>query len=88
MGRRDETGGTKFSHTNPYAALQDPDIDDHLYLRLDHHGNPTASVPAPRSPPPIMMPHGESDFWLQYGNKLRVNGTVEEVCEIRPLDDS
>lgn len=29
-----------------------------------------------------MMPHGESGFWRKYGGKLRVNGTVEEVCDI------
>ncbi|KAI9872401.1 MAG: hypothetical protein M1830_001690 [Pleopsidium flavum] len=29
-----------------------------------------------------MMPHFESDFWSVYGNKLRVFGTVENVCDL------
>ena len=31
---------------------------------------------------PTFMPHFENDFWRVYGNKLRVNGTVEEVCDL------
>jgi len=26
--------------------------------------------------------HRDSSFWMQYGNKLRVNGTVEKFCNI------
>jgi poly(A)-specific ribonuclease len=33
-------------------------------------------------PPHTMMPHEHSPFWLQYGNKLRVNGTIEGACII------
>jgi hypothetical protein len=29
---------------------------------------------------PMFMPHWGNDFWRIYGNKLRVNGTQEEVC--------
>ena len=29
-----------------------------------------------------MMPPWESDFWYKYCNKLRVNGTVEGVCDL------
>ena len=29
-----------------------------------------------------MMPQWDSDFWNVYGNKLRVNGTVEGVCDL------
>ena len=87
VGKRDELDRTVFSHTNPYAALQDQNDSDDLYLRLDHHGNPTAPMPPLSPPTPLLMPHGESEFWRKYGNRLRVNGTVEEVCEIRPLYD-
>lgn len=31
---------------------------------------------------PSLMPHFENDFWRIYGNKLRVNGTVEEVLDL------
>ena len=36
------------------------------------------SVPRPR-----LMPPWESDFWNVYGNKLRVNGTLEGVCILK-----
>lgn len=29
-----------------------------------------------------MMPTWDSDFWRVYGNKLRVNGTAEGICEL------
>ena len=29
---------------------------------------------------PPLMPHWDSDFWKEYGNKLTVNGTEEGVC--------
>ena len=31
-----------------------------------------------------MMPPAGSPFWSEHGNKLRVNGTIEEVCPIGP----
>ena len=31
-----------------------------------------------------MMPPADSPFWSKYGNKLRVNGTIEEVCPVGP----
>ena len=55
---------------NPYSLLQDKNFDDDTG----------------RQSPPVMhtmMPPGDSPFWTRYGNKLRVNGTVEEVCIIR-----
>ena len=55
---------------NPYSLLQETNFDDDA---------------GPQSPPAMhtMMPPGDSPFWTRYGNKLRVNGTVEEVCIIR-----
>lgn len=29
-----------------------------------------------------LMPRWDSEFWKVYGNKLRVNGTVEGVCDL------
>lgn len=29
-----------------------------------------------------LMPSWDSDFWNVYGNKLRVNGTVEGICDL------
>ena len=31
-----------------------------------------------------MIPPAGSSFWSEYGNKLRVNGTLEEVCPVGP----
>ena len=58
---------------NPYALLQDLDPNDDAEPQ---------SAPS-RPPVHTMMPPGGSPFWTRYGNKLRVNGTVEEVCVIR-----
>lgn len=35
-----------------------------------------------RKQPPGRLPAWESDFWKVYGNKLRVNGTIEEVSDV------
>ncbi|KAL6717015.1 hypothetical protein ACLMJK_004929 [Lecanora helva] len=79
-GRR-EAVQTTFSHSNPYAALQESDVKDLQYLQINQADSPD-SVPASPTPTYKMMPHGDSSFWQMYGNKLRVNGTIEEVCEI------
>ncbi len=49
---------------------------------LDGGAPSQARASTPWPPAHTMMPHGENRFWSQYGNKLRVNGTVEEVCNI------
>ena len=35
---------------------------------------------SPQTNKHLMMPSFDSTFWHTYGNKLRVNGTIEEVC--------
>ena len=55
---------------NPYALLQETGFDE------------DAGAQSPQVMH-TMMPTEESPFWTHYGNKLRVNGTVEEVCVIR-----
>ena len=62
---------------NPYALLQDLSLNDDLETESTHVN--AASTPVVRT----MMPAGDSPFWVRYGNKLRVNGTVEEVCVIK-----
>ncbi|MCJ1289837.1 hypothetical protein MMC34_001370 [Xylographa carneopallida] len=37
---------------------------------------------ASEQPASRLMPSWDSDFWNVYGNKLRVNGTVEGMCEL------
>ena len=61
---------------NPYVLLQDRDVDD------DANSQRSDVTASPRPVAHTMMPAGGSPFWVRYGNKLRVNGTVEEVCVI------
>lgn len=62
--------------SNRYALLQD--------LTLDGVAEPQSAHAIAASVPVVhtMMPAGGSPFWTRYGNKLRVNGTVEEFCVI------
>ena len=66
------------STSNPYALLQGRDLDDGE--TETPFANNTIASDGPTVH--IMMPAGDSPFWMRYGNKLRVNGTVEEVCVI------
>ena len=71
-----QTDGRPLTSNNPYAILQDPHLNDDA----EHE---SADGIAPSKPVVhTMMPAGDSPFWVRYGNKLRVNGTVEEVCVI------
>lgn len=85
-----ETIRSPFSHTNPFDLLNQLSFEDRpealksiskndLTIRTD----PQYPEPRPIPSNHKMMPPVESSFWLRYGNKLRVNGTVEEVCIIR-----
>ena len=33
-----------------------------------------------------LIPHWSSEFWKSYGNKLRVYGTVEEMCDLAVIE--
>ena len=70
-----------FSHNNPFSILQDYGLNDDDYGHLDKEASATL---APDADPQThtMMPPGDSKFWACYGDKLRVNGTIEEVCTI------
>ena len=56
---------SKFSHTGMYDLLGDLQGD-----------SPQSPKPAPKPIPP-MMPSFDSYFWVVYGNKLQVPGTIE-----------
>ena len=45
---------------------------------------PGANVSSAAVPTPNRMPRFNSDFWRIYGNKLRINGTAEEVLDLSP----
>ena len=54
-----------------------------------HNPFMTLDLEEPRSSSPqtttqLMMPSSDRVFWHTYGNKLRVNGTIEEVCSLGP----
>ncbi|MCJ1283647.1 hypothetical protein MMC26_002978 [Xylographa opegraphella] len=53
---------------------------------IDKWTTPLPSVPrvldASEQPASRLIPPWDSDFWNVYGNKLRVNGTVEGVCDL------
>ena len=79
-----------FSHTNPFDLLNQLSLEDrpetlrpNSKTNLSIADNPQHPVPPPSPSRHKMMPPVGSSFWLRYGNKLRVNGTVEEVCVIR-----
>lgn len=64
----------KFANTAMFDSLLDLPND------MDTAGNRT---PTPEPEPQyVMMPPFDSHFWEVYGNKLRVNGTVEGVCNL------
>ena len=62
----------RFAHKGMFDTLSDLPTDE-----------PTDVVepPAPK-PHHVMMPPFDSHFWVIYGNKLRVNGTMEGVCDL------
>lgn len=85
-----QTIRSPFSHTNPFDLLNQLSLEDRTETlrpisktNLSITDDQQQSVPRPRPSRHKMMPPVESSFWLRYGNKLRVNGTVEEVCVIR-----
>ena len=63
--------------SNPYALLQELSFNGDIETQSAH--GISTSLPVMHT----MMPAGGSPFWIRYGNKLRVNGTVEEVCVIK-----
>ena len=67
-----ETQGNAPSSRNMYEILANTSLQD------------KPSAPLSDTEPTIhtMIPHADSLFWVKYGNKLRVNGTQEEVLHI------
>lgn len=71
-----QTDDRPLTSNNPYALLQEDNINE--YAEPESTDGTAPSEPVVHT----MMPAGDSPFWIRYGNKLRVNGTVEEVCVI------
>lgn len=72
-----QTNNRPLMSNNPYALLEDLSLNSDVEPNSAHVV--AASIPVVHT----MMPAGGSSFWIRYGNKLRVNGTVEEVCVIK-----
>ena len=72
-----QTNNRPPTSNNPYAPLQVHGLDG------DAQPKPAHVIAASTPVLHTMMPVGGSPFWIRYGNKLRVNGTVEEVCDIK-----
>jgi hypothetical protein len=83
---------TAFFHSTRFGVLADEVSSDEDLIDLGIEGldspNPSRAEGAKRGktdeqPAPTMMPPFQSEFWSAYGNKLRVNGTLEEVCHMK-----
>lgn len=76
------TTSTPFSHTTKFDVLADVLSDEDL-IDLS---SPTDPSPPENGGPveakvfEMMPPFEDEGFWMTYGNRLRVNGTVEGVC--------
>lgn len=73
---------TKFSHAGKYDLLEGlPQDSNQVSIAAPEPGSSAATGNVQDSAAP-MMPPFDSHFWVVYGNKLRVNGTVEGVCNV------
>ena len=63
-----------------------PELASLRYIGGDENMFANLIIEEPKNTPAenvkFMMPAMNSEFWSTYANKLRVNGTVEEVCHI------
>ena len=86
---------TAFSHPTIFGVLADEvsSDEDLIDLGFEERGfkkSPKVNGAATKRgnsdqlpPPPKMMPPFQSEFWDKYRNRLRVNGTMEEVCYLK-----
>ena len=74
-----EDEATRFAHKGKFKGMFDLLRD----LPTDMDGSiEVFEVAEPPPPEHLMMPPFDSHFWEVYGNKLRVNGTLEGVCNL------
>lgn len=71
---KSEKAANKFAHKGMFDSLLD--------LPVDMDGASESIAAQHPEPQYVMMPPFDSHFWEVYGNKLRVNGTVEGVCNL------
>ena len=71
-------GDIEHEYTEQSAVTDLTPMDD----REPHKRTPSEVLSSSDQPAPRLMPRWDSDFWNVYGNLLRVNGTVEGVCDL------
>lgn len=87
---------TAFSHSTMFGVLANEVSSDEDLIDLGFEAPGFKKSPKRKGakrgtsdrqspPPPKMMPPFQSEFWSVYGNKLRVNGTVEGVCHMKAV---
>ncbi|KAL9612774.1 MAG: hypothetical protein Q9167_002659 [Letrouitia subvulpina] len=82
------TASSRFSHPTKFDLLGDiPSDEDPTPLSLlPHSSADRESLPRKKekqvSNTATLMPPFNSAFWNTYGNKLRVNGTIEQFCSL------
>ena len=70
---------TKFSHVGKYDLLESLEINEQTSISAVEPDRSAAKDKA-QDPIPLMMPSFDAGFWMVYGNRLQVNGTVEGLC--------
>ncbi|KAL8873587.1 MAG: hypothetical protein Q9174_000979 [Haloplaca sp. 1 TL-2023] len=77
-----------FSHANSFDLLGDIPSDEDPITLLPRPKKTSFEPPKSNRPKEgeigKRMPGWDSDFWNVYGNKLRVNGTIEQTCQVGP----
>ena len=73
---------TKFSHVGKFDLLENLPQDIKQVSIAAAQPETSAATGNVQDPVAPMMPPFDSHFWVVYGNKLRVNGTVEGVCNM------
>lgn len=88
---RKVSSSTAFSHQNAFDLLGDITTDeDPLPTSLGPEKSPEGKKTKKAKKAKelkktfTMMPAFDSHFWTVYGNKLRVNGTAEGICRMKP----
>lgn len=77
-----ETATEMLGATSQRTQAQKPKQDARIARGTFVDKKPVAGIQKKELVIPTFMPHFANDFWRVYGNKLRVNGTVEEVCDL------
>jgi poly(A)-specific ribonuclease len=83
------TPASRFSTANIYSMLEDDTVETPVSTSIATKPDAPESIASPPSVMPVdptkvsgLLPAWDTEFWRTYGNKLRVFGTREEVCDL------